>query len=169
MGPVELNKPITFLAGRPHSGMTPKAIETCRRYLHAGWNIIYYHAEGMIDADVAGYGVELTEHLQQIQLVTDLNFSIEELHNRLQRFFEARNPKGYLVVIDTLELFDCAPEDLFSFVQAYERKRALFLILIQLPKYLERRTRDHSKDYVRKTYPTEMDHQVIVSGDFPIE
>lgn len=167
---IELNCVITFLSGRPSSGKTRGAIETCRSLLNQNWNVIYWHAEGPAGAHPTDYGVETPEQLLQMQLITDLHFSCADLRTRINRPTETINPTGTLVVIDTLDLFDCIPDDFIQFVETFEQdKKIHFLILTQIPRYLENKTRDHAEEFVRTEYPTRLNNQVIVVGKFPDE
>jgi hypothetical protein len=170
MIPIEQNCVITFLSGRPSSGKTRGAIETCRALLNQNWNIIYWHAEGPASAHPTDYGVETPEQLLQMQLITDLHFSCEDLRSRINRPTEAINPTGTLVVIDTLDLFDCIPDDFVQFVETFEQDTKLhFLILTQIPRYLEKKTKDHAEEFVRTAYSTRLDSQIFVVGRFSDE
>ncbi len=170
MGNFDLSKNITFLSGRPSSGKTRGAIDTCRSLLKQCWNVIYWHAEGAADAHPTEYGVETPDQLLQMQLITELHFSCADLRARINRPTETINPTGTLVVIDTLDLFDCIPDDFIRFVETFEKdKKIHFLILTQIPRYLENRTRDNAEEFVRTEYPTRLDNQVFVVGNFPDE
>ena len=168
MNPIEISQKITFLSGRPNSGKTRTAIATCEELLGKGWNIIYWHAEGPAGAHPTDYGVEVPEQLLQMQLITDLHFSCEDLRNSINRPTETISPTGTLLVIDTLDLFDSIPDDFISFLETFEQNTKLyFLVLTQIPRYLEKRTRDHAEEFVRSNYQTSVDHQIVVLGTFP--
>ncbi|MDZ4661472.1 MAG: hypothetical protein SGJ18_07600 [Pseudomonadota bacterium] len=166
----KLEPPLRLGYGRPCSGKTRTAIATCESLLSKNWNVIYWHAEGKEDARPTEYGVANPDQLLQMQLITDLHFSPDDLLNRIQRPTEIIDPKGTLVVIDTLDLFDCIPDDFFPFIESFDENKTLhFLILTQIPRYLERKTRDHAEEFVRSAYPTTLQHQIIVLGKFPDE
>ena len=170
MSPLRIDDKITFLSGRPCSGKTRTAIDTCETLLRKRWNIIYWHAEGPADARPTEYGVAVPDQLLQMQLITDLHFSPDDLRQRIQRPTEIIDPKGTLVVIDTLDLFDCIPEDFIPFIESFDGNKVLhFLVLTQIPRYLERKTRDHAEEFVRSTYPTKLQSQIIVLGKFPYD
>ncbi len=170
MNHIELFHKITFLSGRPCSGKTSAAKATCEALLAKSWNIIYWHAEGLADARPTEYGVETPDQLLQMQLITELHFSADDLRNRINRPTEAINPAGTLVVIDTLDLFDCIPDDFIPFMETFEQDKKLhFLVLTQIPRYLEKKTKDHVEEFVRSAYPTRLDSQIVVLGNFPDE
>lgn len=170
MSPIEIDRKITFLSGRRCSGKTRTAIATCEVLLQKGWNVIYWHAEGPEGARPTDYGVTIPDQLLQMQLITDLHFSVEDLKRRIQRPTETIDPSGLLVVIDTLDLFDCIPDDFFPFIETFEGVKTLhFLILTQIPRYVERKTKDHAEEYVRVAYPASLDHKIVVLGKFPDE
>lgn len=170
MKTIEIDHKITLISGRPGSGKTRAAIEICRTLLTKNWIIIYWHAEGSERARPTEYGVETVEQLLQMQLITDPFFSPADLRARIQRPTEFVNPVGTLVVIDELDLFDCIPDDFFPFVETFSGETTLhFLVLTQLPKYLEGRTMDHAEEFIRMAYPTEIDHEIIILGNFLAE
>ena len=170
MSPIRIDHKVTFLSGRPCSGKTRTAVATCEKLLKNGWNIIYWHGEGSLDARPTDYGVVNPDQLLQMQLITDLHFSVDDLRHRIQRPTETINSSGTLVVIDTLDLFDCIPDDFILFVETFEQDKEIhFLILTQIPKYLERRTRDHAEEFVRTAYSTSLDHKIVILGNFPDE
>lgn len=168
MIPIDINSRITFLSGRPSSGKTRTAIETCRSLLNQNWNIIYWHAEGPADTHPTAYGATTPDQLLQMQLILELHFSADDLRNRINRPTEIINPAGTLVVIDTLDLFDCIPDDFIPFMETFGQDKKLhFLILTQIPRCLENKTRDHADEFVRTAYPTKHDSQIVVVGNFP--
>ncbi|MBY0384226.1 hypothetical protein K2X05_03630 [bacterium] len=143
------------------------AIEICSNLLCKNWKIIYYHAEGDTDASPSSYGASNPDQLLNINLVTNLYFDLDELRLLIDRSFRLDSPESLLVVIDYLELFDCEPYDLFHLISESKNIRNLkFLILTQLPRYLVRKTKDHAEEYIRKTYSTEIDHQIKILGKF---
>jgi hypothetical protein len=161
------NSRLTFLCGRPASGKTTESIKTCGRLLDQNWSIIYYHAEGLPNASPSAYGAKNPDQLQNIHLVLDVYFNLEDLSALIKNHSKNKNSSGILVVIDYLELFDCEPSDFLQAIKYFNSIDNLhFLILTQIPRYLERRTKDHAEEYIRKTYPTEVDHQIKTLGKF---
>ncbi|MBY0552933.1 hypothetical protein K2P97_00295 [bacterium] len=167
MNSLDFKSKLTFLSGRPSTGKTNLAIELCSNLLSKNWKIIYYHAEGAIDASPSAYGARNPDQLQNINLITDLYFDLDELRALMDRSFVLESAEGLLVVIDYLELFDCEPHDLFHLIGESQNTRNLkFLILTQLPRYLERKTKDHAEEYIRNTYPTNVENQIKILGKF---
>ena len=158
---------VTFLAGRPSSGKTKTAVDTCRCLLSEGWNVIYYHAEGSIDSQPTSYGVETPDQLLQFQLVLDLNFDLKGLTDRIHRPSENSPQAGMLVVIDTVDLFDCDREELLLLIDSLSSKPDIhFLLLTYIPRSFEKRHKDHAEQFARETYSLNIDYEVIVLGNF---
>lgn len=167
MIPIELENEITFLSGRPSTGKTNTAIGICRNLLSENWKVIYYHAEGSRDASPSAYGASTPDQLLSIKLVTNLFFDLDELRSAIEQIVEEDKNKPVLVVIDCLELFDCEPQELFHLISEYKHfKNLRFLILTLLPRYLERKTKDHAEEYIRNTYPTDVENQIKILGTF---
>lgn len=167
MIPIELENEITFLSGRPSTGKTNTAIDICRNLLTKNWKIIYYHAEGSRDASPSAYGASTPDQLLNIKLVTNLFFDLDELRSAIGQIVEKDKSQPVLVVIDCLELFDCEPQELFHLISECKHfKNLRFLILTLLPRYLERKTKDHAEEHIRKTYPTGVDNQIKIVGEF---
>ncbi len=161
--PINIKNKITFLSGRPSTGKTKSAIQTCSRLLDQNWNIIYYHAEGAFDASPSAYGARSPDQLTNIQLILDVYFNLDDLIALIANL--SKDSVGILVVIDYLELFDCEPSDFLHAIKCFSSMDNLhFLILTQIPRYLERKSKDHAEEYIRKAYPTELDHQIMVLG-----
>lgn len=170
MSPIDLDQKITFLVGRPCSGKTKTAIETCRKLLKENWNIIYYHAEGAMEAQPTEYGVETSDQLLQMRLILDLNFNLQDLEEQITRNTENQKPNGTLVVIDTLDLFDCDKDEFISLIESSNNQLDIyFLILTNIPRMYERRHRDCAEQHIRETCPLNIDNQIIVLGNFPNE
>ncbi|MBY0554873.1 hypothetical protein K2P97_10120 [bacterium] len=158
---------ITFLSGRPSSGKTRTAIETCSELLSKNWHIIYYHAEGALGSSPSVYGARNPDQLQKIHLVLDGYFNLDDLTALITNLSKNKDSTGILVVIDYLELFDCEPSDFLHAIKCFNSIDNLhFFILTQIPRYLERKTKDHAEEYIRKTYPTELVHQIKILGNF---
>lgn len=167
MIPIELENEITFLSGRPSTGKTNTAIGVCRNLLTKSWKVIYYHAEGSRDASPSAYGASTPDQLLSIKLVTNLFFDLDELRSAIDELVEVDKSQPVLVVIDCLELFDCEPQELLRLISEYKHFKSLrFLILTLLPRYLERKTKDHAEEYIRKTYPTDVENQIKILGTF---
>jgi DNA polymerase III delta prime subunit len=167
MNLIQLESKITFLSGRPSTGKTNTAIGICRNLLDENWKVIYYHAEGSRDASPSAYGASTPDQLLSIKLVTNLFFDLDELRSAIDEIVEEGNSQPVLVVIDCLELFDCEPQELFHLIREYKHFKSLrFLILTLLPRYLERKTKDHAEEYVRNTYPTDVENQIKILGKF---
>ncbi len=167
MSSILIDHKITFLSGRPSSGKTRESIEICNRLLGKNWKIIYYHAEGLLNASPSAYGASNPDQLQNIQLILDIYFSLDDLTALITNLSKNKDCTGILVVIDYLELFDCEPTDFLQTINCFSANDNLhFLILTQIPRYLERKTKEHAEEYIRSIYPTKMDHQIKILGKF---
>lgn len=167
MTAIDIKNRITFLSGRPSSGKTKSAVETCSELLSKNWHIIYYHAEGAVESSPSAYGARNPDQLQNIQLILDVYFNLDDLTELITDLSKNKDSAGTLVVIDYLELFDCEPPDFLEAIKCLSSIDNLhFLILTQIPRYLERKTKDHTEEYIRKTYPTGVDNQIKILGKF---
>lgn len=163
----DLEKKITFLSGRPCSGKTMTAIQLCSDLLDKNWNVIYFHAEGASEANPCNYGPRNPDQLQNLTLITDVYFNLEELEALISQNQMETDSNGLIVVIDCLELFDCEPSELFSTISNLNSHlNPHFLILTQLPRYLEGRSKAQAEAFIRKTYPTEINHKIEVLDGF---
>lgn len=161
---LEKRPAVTVVGGRPSSGKTCFAKNLSRKALREGSVVFYWHAEGPEAFDKSEYGAACPDDIENLTVNTDLCWSSEKLVEWALRD-KVQDSKSALVIIDVIDFLSEPFNELLSNFRLIKPTGQL-IVLSLLPRYLERKTKDHAEEYIRNTYPTDVDSQIKILGTF---
>ena len=108
MNDQNLDGRLTIIAGRPSSGKTTTAMRIAKAYLRNRTNVLFCHAEGPLLLQDTLFEFSGPDDLTFLDYIPDIFMNESDL---LVKIGILSPKQESLVVIDTIELFDCEPNE----------------------------------------------------------
>jgi hypothetical protein len=158
---------LMVVAGRPSSGKTRWAMRLAEEFLQRRNRVVFYQAEGPEQLEETEFEFRGPDDLVYLDYIPDIFTTDLDL---LSKVHSLGRKHRSLIVVDTLELFDCDPLDFLTVLRtSIEGTQISAVVLTQIPRHYEAKPRECAEKYVRKLLCLNAQEEVIILGDFPIE